>query len=72
MSNIKGNDQKKHADLYIKGKHIGRITYYYWSEEGVIIRFHDKNKYIIAQIFKDEVNVIFNEDIEDVIINSGE
>lgn len=63
---IIGNGKKKHADLYVKGKHIGRVVYYYWSEDNNIIRLHDKNKYILAQFFKDEVVVVLEEeDIED-------
>lgn len=70
---IRGNNKKKYADLYVKGKHIGRVYYYYWSENDELIRLHDQNKYVIAQLFKDKVVVIFNrEKIEDESQMTGE
>lgn len=57
MSNVVGNSEKKKADIYVNNIWIGRIIYYYVSEEDKIIRLHDKNKYVIAQFFKDKVYV---------------
>ena len=59
---IIGNGSKKYAELYVKGNFIARIVYYYWSEGNGFLRLHDKNKYIIAQIDRNKVVVLLEDE----------
>lgn len=76
MNNIIGNGQKKHADIFVNNVWIGRVTYYYWSEDNKVIRLHDKNKYVVAQFFtnkvKDNVQVVLEEEDDPVYDNFDE
>ena len=63
---LKGNDKKKHAELYVNNIWLGRVVYYYWSETSDLIKLYNKNMYMTAQFFKDKVKVVLEEEnIED-------
>ena len=69
MNKIYGNGKKKHANIRIRSLLVGRVIYYYWSEDdNGIIRLLDINKHIIAQFDTKQINVeLEDEDYDEVV-----
>lgn len=69
MDKIFGDGTKKHADILLKnGNMIGRVVYYYYSYNNMLIRLLDKNKYVTAQFYRGYVDIDLEED-DDLVYN---